>query len=515
MAVQQDVASRSAEERVARAGIACVTFQRIERLKRLVAAIREFTETPYELVVADDGSDDGSADWCRDAGLRVVTGDNRGVCWNKNRGLYALHLLGCDPLILIEDDIYPVEYGWETTWVEAARRFDHVAYAHPKIAGQVVSGDGSAERPYVNTKATAQCTAISAKALKAVGFLDTRFVGYGVGHAEWTTRVKRAGMGYENVTLEDGTTAKGNLYVKGGLQAEDAPSFRDNAQVRANRELFAAIKREPIYRNAWSEDAERETLMREMEAAGLDGEAGLDREPELPAGEVKTITRGAKWGTADVFAMLAMQPLSGGFVPWTSFSLRPAALQTLLNELDLSRPALTVELGSGASTLLVGRLLKQRDWGGRLLSVESNAGWAEYISGLVEGEGLGVYVDIVHAPMTALEAGRLPAGSAAFPLPSSWYDGGVIATALEGRPIDVLFVDGPPGSKSLSRYPAVPLLADHLAADAVIMLDDANRPSEGESARRWSGQLGIEFTVYERMSLAVGRRGSGFTPLGG
>jgi glycosyltransferase involved in cell wall biosynthesis len=174
-------------------GIAVVTYRRPDRLKRSLEQVAALTRTPHELVVADDGSDDGTADELRSQNVRVVTGANRGVCWNKNRGLFALMALGCETLVLLEDDIYPDREGWEADWIEAALRWHHVAFAHEKIGEHVLGGTGTPEDPLVNYKATAQCVAVSAQAMRQVGFLDSRFKGYGVGHAEWTTRFKRAG----------------------------------------------------------------------------------------------------------------------------------------------------------------------------------------------------------------------------------------------------------------------------------------------------------------------------------
>jgi hypothetical protein len=102
-----------------------------------------------------------------------------------------------------------------------------------------------------------------------VGFFDSRFRGYGVGHAEWTTRVKRAGRGFRIVELEDGAKAKANLYISGGMVADDAPTFKDNATVQKNEELFARIKSEPIYRHPWHTDEEKAEFVAEMEANGI------------------------------------------------------------------------------------------------------------------------------------------------------------------------------------------------------------------------------------------------------
>ncbi len=51
------------------------TYNKLPLLQQAVAAIRTYTrmdETPYEIVVADNGSQDGTVEWCRQEGLRFV-----------------------------------------------------------------------------------------------------------------------------------------------------------------------------------------------------------------------------------------------------------------------------------------------------------------------------------------------------------------------------------------------------------------------------------------------------------
>src|ERR1700679_2523970 len=98
---------------MSRLGIAVITYRRRDRFEPLMERLERFTETPHELVVADDGGHDGTVEWCRRRGARVVTGENRGVARNKNRGLFALASLGCDPILIVEDDVYPDAVGWE------------------------------------------------------------------------------------------------------------------------------------------------------------------------------------------------------------------------------------------------------------------------------------------------------------------------------------------------------------------------------------------------------------------
>lgn len=75
--------------------------------------------------------------------------------------------------------------------------------------------------------------------------------------------------------------------------------------------------------------------------------------------------------------------------------------------------------------------------------------------------------------------------------------------------MELLLVDGP--RRSLNRYPAVPMLKEHLAHDGVVMLDDADRATEQETVELWARLLGVKFEVYKRLALAVGRLGGGYT----
>jgi GT2 family glycosyltransferase len=253
-------------------GIAIVTYRRPERLRLLVEAVQRLTSSPHHLVVADDGSDDGSVELARDRGHTVITGPNRGVAWNKNRGLFALAALRCDPLLLIEDDVHPVTPGWERHWIDGTRRWHHLAFHHPKVAKHTLRGAGTPHDPFVNPAATAQCLSVSAHLLEQVGFLDSRFHGWGHEHAEWTTRIKRAGYGYSEVVLPDGRRAKAQLYLSGGLQSGDSLSFRDEAQALRNRQLAIRLQGEALYRRPWQGQQERREFLAEQAAAGIAGE---------------------------------------------------------------------------------------------------------------------------------------------------------------------------------------------------------------------------------------------------
>jgi len=80
------------EHRVTSLGIGIITYNRREIVRETVKRVRALTtHTPSSIVVADDGSTDGTQFALRVMGAPYVTGRNMGVAWNKNRALYLLN----------------------------------------------------------------------------------------------------------------------------------------------------------------------------------------------------------------------------------------------------------------------------------------------------------------------------------------------------------------------------------------------------------------------------------------
>jgi hypothetical protein len=218
----------------------------------------------------------------------------------------------------------------------------------------------------------------------------------------------------------------------------------------------------------------------------------------------------AKWSVSDLVGLQALQPLAPSYVAWTAWSMSPAAVATVVNEILVRRRSSVVELGSGTSTIFLAKALQSI--GGQLLTVEHDRTWARYVTDTLEANGLQETAEVVVAelevqPHREERRGWRPA--------TTWYDMTALAPRLPPA-IDLLVVDGPPSGEhrhSLAREPAVSQLSSRLATDGfAIMLDDATRAPEAETVRRWEELLGIQFTIVERIALAIGRSDGGFTP---
>ena len=142
-------------------------------------------------------------------------------------------------------------------------------------------------------------------------------------------------------------------------------------------------------------------------------------------------------------------------------------LALIVEHIRAARPQTVVELGTGASSLVVARSL-QLYGGGRLISCDQHADFVAATHAWLNEHG-------VDAEIRATPFRRAPAG-----WPGVWYDHG----PLPDR-IDLLLIDGPPWTIHPFVRGAAETLFDRLPVGGTIMLDDGARPGERVVASRW------------------------------
>ncbi len=251
-----------------RIGIGIVTYNRRAVLQATVEKLRRFTSRKdVDCVVADDGSTDGTQAWLRDNGVPMVGGVNMGIAWNKNRALYLLaEMLGCETVVLLEDDTQPAAHGWETDWIEAAQRWGHANFAAKWMQHLFLSGTGTAADPILSEFVTAQCASYSRQSLLFAGYYDSRFKGYGHEHVEHTRRLVRLGYGGTERYI-DGQEELRYKLIRGALDIVDVPSYHDAAQVERNLAIAGPLMIDQSFRAPWRDDAELRQFRSEMRSA--------------------------------------------------------------------------------------------------------------------------------------------------------------------------------------------------------------------------------------------------------
>lgn len=179
--------------------------------------------------------------------------------------------------------------------------------------------------------------------------------------------------------------------------------------------------------------------------------------------------------------------------PTRGWAASPDVLLHLYQHIASAKPQTLVELGSGVSTIVAAAALRANGQGGMIHSLDHDEVYAQETREELARHGLEGFAVVHYAPL----------GDWTPPSPTElgeqwlWYGVPEAVTVLEK--IDLLIVDGPPeASGDHARYPAVPQFASQLAPGSVVMLDDAGRPHEQESAEAWSREYGLSLKLMLR-----------------
>ena len=142
-------------------------------------------------------------------------------------------------------------------------------------------------------------------------------------------------------------------------------------------------------------------------------------------------------------------------------------LWRIVGAIEKLRPREVVELGCGASTLVIAKSL-ELNGGGRLTSLDQHAGFVEATAKWLASHDL--EASLRHAPIS-----EDPSHWS-----HCWYD-------LPSLPqeIDLLVIDGPPWTLNPFVRGRAEVLFDRIAPGGMVLLDDAARPGERVVAQRW------------------------------
>ncbi len=176
------------------------------------------------------------------------------------------------------------------------------------------------------------------------------------------------------------------------------------------------------------------------------------------------------WGgrLADKLALLDRLSLPHDALPHLgSWKADTWFLWRIVEAIEKLRPREVVELGCGASTLVLAKAL-ELNGGGHLTSYDQHPDFVEATGRWLETHGLGATMR--HAPIVED--------------PSSWSHSWYELSGLPAE-IDLLVIDGPPWTLNPFVRGRAETLFDRVRPGGVVLLDDAARPGERVVAARW------------------------------
>lgn len=173
------------------------------------------------------------------------------------------------------------------------------------------------------------------------------------------------------------------------------------------------------------------------------------------------------------------------FLPETrGWAGSPDFLKKIAEVILKEKPRFVLELGGGASSIVLGASLKENKFG-FAISLDHENSYLEQTRGNLALNEIGESIDITYSPLKDYQL---------YDTNWKWYDYNF--SSLHSK-IDILIIDGPPGkTQKLARFPAVPLLMKYFNEKVILLLDDANRADEKVIVDKWIELLELhDFSV--------------------
>ena len=176
------------------------------------------------------------------------------------------------------------------------------------------------------------------------------------------------------------------------------------------------------------------------------------------------------------------------------YAASPDFLCVVFEQIILHQPLQIVELGSGTSSQYIGSLIRDKALVTKVFSIDHSDTYHQQTVDQLAKHGLSPYVSVHHCPIaeTAINGKKW-----------QWYDISQVAVPK----IDLLIVDGPLRSlQKEARYPAVPMLFEHLNDGAIILVDDYFRKDDTAMVKAWLKeypQLSLQAEMYTEKGTAL------------
>ena len=191
--------------------VGVTTYNRKEYLQNFIDSFAETIDSHsrWGLIVADDGSTDGSLEWLkyelepRGFGLIVIRNDSLGIARQSNSILSSFHEMNGNEnriLFMCNDDIRFERPGWDNLYADAIDEhgYNHLVYFNPEWKDPLIEDYRDGLNPlvaYTNSRNVMGCFyTVKPGLLDEIGYFDEEeFPVRGHSHVDFTMRACRVG----------------------------------------------------------------------------------------------------------------------------------------------------------------------------------------------------------------------------------------------------------------------------------------------------------------------------------
>lgn len=221
---------------------------------------------------------------------------------------------------------------------------------------------------------------------------------------------------------------------------------------------------------------------------------GVDKLAYLIEMESKRKIQQSDFNKRELKAFEILKPyFPEGFLLETSYSLSFQTIQHILNDIQIFKPKVILEFGSGLSTLILGNFIKKSQLRTKLISIDDDSSWQELL------KAQGTLADFYCFPLVANHPFSYEGLGSWFGIPSDH--------PLTNLQLDMVIVDAPKGNLSkMSRVGFIPFIKQKLSEGAIVYLDDTHRSDESLIAESFLVQVGHQMEArkyykYTRFSV--------------
>jgi predicted O-methyltransferase YrrM len=161
----------------------------------------------------------------------------------------------------------------------------------------------------------------------------------------------------------------------------------------------------------------------------------------------------------------------------SNWSADPAYLRACIRAARNKQGAI-LECGSGLSTVVLG--CATSGTGRSVYALEHKTEWAHRVRSCLAKYEL-EHVKVMHSPLH---------NHGSF----CWYNPPHEEISSS---FSTVVCDGPPGDTKGGRFGLIPVMKDRLSEDAVVLLDDLDRPGEQKILHKWDSEVDIDYSIEE------------------